>query len=325
MRFGHYWDERMNSNGRNRGIQAALTSAFFLGFAPIFGKQAINLGFTPLAVVALRTSIAVLLLIAIMAVFQRSFFYIYPVGLIGCLFAGFVNGIGSILYYSGLSRLDASVGQLIYSFYPLFLALWLLLDRQPVHRVTILRMILAVPGIYLLISSGQKPIDLLGALMMALSAVFYALHLLVNQRILYEVPAPTVTLYTLLSMSATVVIAYLIFDRNLPQVSVSYWPVIGLAGITFFSRITLFMGVKHLGSMQTALMGLSELLVTVFVAHLWLGDSLTPIQWLGAGLLAFSLILVGFDRITPEKRFSTGLLSWLNPPQINPSDVPWQT
>jgi len=224
-----------------------------------------------------------------------------------------------------LSRLDASIGQLIYSFYPLFLAMWLFLDRQPIQRVTLFRLCLALPGVYLLVTSGEKPVDLTGALMMAGAAILYALHLLINQRILYEVPAPTVTLYTLIAMSVTVIAAFLIFNPGLPSFQTNYLPVIGLAGITFFSRITLFLGVKHLGSMQTALMGLGELLITVVIAHWWLGETLSPFQWIGAVLLAFSLILVGFDRFTPGKRSATGWLSWLNPPQIQPHDVPWQT
>ena len=214
--------------GRAKGIQAALASAIFLGLAPIFGKQAILVGFSPLAVVALRTGIAVFLLLCLMAIFQRPFFYIYPVGLVGCLLAGFINGLGSILYYTGLSRVDASVGQLIYSFYPLFFVLWLLVDRQPIHRVTIYRLLLAIPGVILLVSTGSRPVDLIGALMMVGSAILYALHLLINQRILYEVPAPTVTLYTLLSMSATVLVAFLVFDRNFPagwnQFCAGAWP-----------------------------------------------------------------------------------------------------
>jgi drug/metabolite transporter (DMT)-like permease len=311
--------------GRLKGISAALASAVFLGLAPIFGKQAFLVGFTPLAVVALRTGIAVLLLLIIMVLFQRPYFYIYPVGLAGCLLAGLMNGLGSILYYSGLSRLDASIGQLIYSFYPLFFAFWLLLDRQPIHRVTLFRLLLAVPGVFLLISSGQKPVDLPGALMMAGSAILYALHLLINQRILYEVPAPTVTLYTLIAMSATVALAYGLFDRTLPTAGTTFTPVISLAAITFFSRITLFFGVKHLGGMQTAIMGLAELLVTVFSAVLLLDENLSNLQWLGALFLAMSLILVGFDRTTPEKRRSTGWLSWLNPPQIQPPEIHWHS
>ncbi len=315
----------MKINNRAKGIQSALASAIFLGMAPIFGKQALGSGFSPLNLVFLRTVIAFLLILILMIIFKRQFFYIYPVGLIGCVLAGVVNGLGSIFYYIGLSRIDASVGQLIYSFYPLFLALWLLIDRQPIRRLTILRLLLAVPGVTLLIISSQRSIDLLGALFLLISAILYALHLLINQRILYEVPAPTVTLYTLLAMSATVSISFALFDRNIPSASFNWWPVLGLAAITFFSRITLFLGVKHLGGLQTAILGLGELLVTLALAHWWLGESLTPLQWAGALLLILSMILVGFDKYSPEKRQTSGILSWLNPPRISSNDLPWQS
>jgi uncharacterized membrane protein len=58
--------------GRNTGINAALISALFLGLAPVFGKAAMGADkFSPLAVVALRTSIAALVLVIIIAVFKR--------------------------------------------------------------------------------------------------------------------------------------------------------------------------------------------------------------------------------------------------------------
>jgi drug/metabolite transporter (DMT)-like permease len=315
----------MASKGRSKGISAALASALFLGFAPIFGKQSILLGFSPLAVVAIRTGIAALLLLVIMAVFRRQFFYIYSLGLYGCLLAGFINGMGSILYYSALARLHAGIGQLLYSFYPLFVALWLMLDRQPINKLTLVRLGISIPGAFLLLGFAQEQIDPIGAAMMVASAVLYALHLIINQRILYEVPAPTVTFYTLVAMAGTVIAAYLIFNPQLPASETSWLPLIALALITFASRITLFMGVKHLGGLQTALLGLGELIVTIVVATLWLRESLTQIQWVGAFLLALNLFLVNFDRPTPEKRRTSGLLAWLNPPKITPSDYPWQS
>jgi drug/metabolite transporter (DMT)-like permease len=122
-------------------------------------------------------------------------------------------------------------------------------------------------------------------------------------------------------MSATVLVAYLLFDHTLPKVETSFMPILALAAITFFSRITLFLGVKHLGGMQTALLGLAELLVTVVTATLLLGETMSAMQWIGAILLAASLVLVGFDRYTPEKRRTTGLFSWLNSPEIRPPDI----
>lgn len=311
-------------NGRQKGVTAALSSALFLGLAPVFGKQAILLGFTPLAVVAVRTSLAALMLFIFLILFKRSFFYIYPVGLVGCIIAGITNGLGSILYYTALSRLDAGIGQLLYSFYPLFVAFWLFIDRQPLSKVTLLRLTLSLPGVYLLISNSSKGVDLIGAVFMIGSAILYALHLLINQRVLFEVPAPTVTFYTLLSMALTVTIAFLIFNPQLPPVTKIWWPLIGLSFITFFSRITLFFGVKQLGGMQTALLGLGELLVTVVLAQVWLGERLTSNQWIGALLLAVNLLLTAYDQPTASKRLGKGFLNWLNPPKVSPTDLPFQ-
>lgn len=315
----------MENSKRSRGIQAAIASAVFLGASPILGKEAFLQGFSPYAVVALRTGLAALLLILLMVIFKRQYFYIYPVGLAGCVLAGFLNGLGSIFYYIGLSRLDASIGQLIYAFYPIFVAVWMLLDRQSLNKVTLLRLSVALPGIHFLLSTGNRPVDMTGALFMLFSAILYALHLIINQRILYEVPAQTVTLYTLLSMTATVVIAFLLLDQKLPLPTLNFTPVLLLAFITFFSRVTLFLGVKHLGSIQTAILGLGELLVTVALAHWWLGESLTPSQWIGALFLVISLFLVIIDHQAPAKKYSTGWLSWLNPTRIDANDLNWHS
>ena len=308
-------------NLREKGILAASASAVFLGLTPIFGKQSILLGFTPLAVVAIRTTIACLLLLIFLAFFKRQYFYIYPLGLMGCLAAGLINGLGSIFYYSALARIDAGIGQLLYSFYPLFMVFWLILDRQSVNRITLVRLLFVLPGSFLLLQTPTHSIDLIGAAFMLIAAVLYALHLLINQRILYDVPAPTVTFYTLASMSITVIIAFLIFHPTLPENDVSWTPLILLSLITFISRLTLFLGVKHLGGIQTALLGLGELLVTVVVAQIWLAERLSSVQWIGAIFICLNLILVILDKPTLRKRKGRGFLYWLNPPTVKPGNA----
>jgi len=303
------------------GILAAFSSAVFLGFAPVFGKLAITLGFTPFAVVALRTGFAAGILLLAIAIFYPQYLYIFPVGLIGCALAGAINGFGSLLYYLALQRLDASVGQLLYSLYPFFVALWLILDHQPPSRLTLFRVGLATIAVLLLTSVPKNSVDLTGVLMMIGAAVLYAMHLPINQRVLYEVPAPTVALYTLLSMSAVVIPAYLLFDRAWPLHNVPWWPVAGLTFVTIFSRIALFLGVKKIGGMQTALLGLAELLIAIIFSHIWLGENLTLLQWLGAAGLGFSLILVMFeDAAAPTHSGRTGWLSWIRAPGL-PKDI----
>lgn len=311
------------SNLRSRGISAAISSALFLGMAPIFGKRAIQLGATPLSVVAIRTVLAALLLLILIAAFRRQYLYIYPAGILGCLMAGAINGIGSLFYYSALGHIGAGIGQLLYSLYPLFVALWLFLDRQPPSKMTLLRLGIALPAVYLLTQTSTEPINLLGVIEMLIAAALYALHLPINQRVLYDMPAPTVTVYTLLAMAIVVIPAFFLGSENfIPYQLDVWWPMLGLTMVTLFSRLTLFLGVKHLGGMQTAILGLSEVLVTILLAQVWLGENLNMWQWIGAIMLCVSLVLVGIDTSPPAKRTPGGWLSWLSHPTIT-SDIPW--
>jgi drug/metabolite transporter (DMT)-like permease len=307
-------------NGRNTGINAALISALFLGLAPVFGKAAMGMGkFSPLAVVALRTSLAALLLVAIIVLFRRHILYIYPAGFLGCVMAGAVNGIGSIFYYVGLSKLNASVAQMLYALYPFFVAFWLQLDKQSPSKLTGFRILIAGVSAFLLTRADAGDIDPWGVAFMLIAAALYALHLPINQRVLYDVPAPTVTVYTLLAMSMIVVPAYLIFDRSWPTATVPWFPVLALTAVTFFSRLMLFLGVKYIGGMQTALLGLGELVVAILFSHLLLGESLTTLQWIGTAGLSLSLLLVWFETPPSKPIHSHGLLSWLQPPDF-PTD-----
>jgi len=308
--------------GKNRGIKAAFISAVFLGLAPVFGKQAILAGFAPLTVVMLRTSMAAGLLLAIILIFKREYLYIFWLGLAGCMLAGAINGIGSLFYYMALGRLSASVGQLLYSLYPVFVVIWSFLDRQHPSKLTLFRIFLAVIGVVLITNFNAEEIDLIGVLLMLVASALYALHLPVNQRVLYEVPAPTVTLYTLLSMSGIVIAAYFIFDLQMPAGNVDWQPVVGLTLVTFLSRLTLFLGVKHIGGMQTALLGLGELLVTVGAGYWWLGEQLSPFQWVGVVILMVSLLLVRFEKKDMRKG-AGGWLDWIRAPHQLPPDIPW--
>lgn len=305
------------------GIFAAFSSAFFLGFAPVFGKLAINYGFSPLAVVALRTGFAALILFSVIAIFFRPYLYIFPVGLIGCFFAGATNGLGSLFYYMALARLDASVGQLLYSLYPFFVAIWLILDHQAPSKLTFFRIGLATIAVLLLTNSSGKAVDVIGVIFMLIASILYAMHLPINQRVLYEVPAPTVTVYTLLAMSLIVIPAYLIFDRSWPAATqhISVWPIVGLTSVTIFSRIALFLGVKKIGGMQTALLGLAELLIAILFSGILLGEQLSALQWLGALGLGISLTLVMYEQPpAPTHGGKAGWLSWIRAPDL-PKDL----
>jgi drug/metabolite transporter (DMT)-like permease len=299
---------------RKAGVRAALLAAGLFGLTPIFGKLAVNLNVSPLAVVGFRTLLAALLLFLLTAILNKKYLYIYPAGLIGCGLAGFLNGVGSIFYYAALGRINASLGQLLYSLYPMFVAIILFFDSQPPSRLTVFRIFLAIIAVIFLTNSSGGEIDIIGVLEMILASILYAAHLPVNQRVLYDIPAPTVTLYTLVAMSIVVFPAFLLFDRTIPQPG-TWWPILCLTLVTFLARLSLFSGIKHLGGMQTALLGLLELLVTLGFSIVWLQEKLTGSQWAGAFILCASTLLVYFEKTAgTRKPGRSGWLGWLTPP-----------
>lgn len=280
---------------QRRGIAAAVLSAVFLGSAPIFGKQAYAFGISPIALAAWRTLIAAGGLWVVYLFIGRKYFYIYPVGLIGCFMAGAVNGLGSLLYYTGLQRVDAGVGQLVYSLYPLFLVMLLRLDGHRFSGLTLVRVLLAIIAVGFLTQTGDGPVDLAGLGMMLGAGLAYAAHLAIGQRVSYEMPVQTLTLYTLTSMAAVVSLAYLLAGRA-PVPDMAWRSTFGLAVVTVCSRLGMFLGIKRLGSLQTALIGITEILATLLLAHTLLSEELSSRQWVGAAILVFSLVLIGRER-----------------------------
>jgi len=280
-----------------KGVSAALFSAVILGLPPIFGKQAILEGTAPLTVVMLRTTLSMALLWLAYLAFWRKYLYIYPVGLVGCVLAGLFNGLGSLMYYDGLGRLNASLVQLIFTLYTIFLTLLSRLDGHPISRFTMFRLGVGLVAIYLITGIGTAQVDWLGVLFVLISGAMYALHVAVNQHILYDVPAPTVALYTITAMAITVSAAYVIGGLPpLPATTAGWEFVVLLTVVTVLSRLALFTGVKYLGGVQAALLGLSEALVTIFIAAIVLDEKLTLTQWAGAAMLGASVLLIAREK-----------------------------
>jgi len=302
-------------SSRSTGLAAALASAFFLGVSPTLGKTAFSGGFFPVEVVGLRALGAAVLLFLIIFFSKRSLLQIYPMGLIGCLLAGWVNALGALFYYSAITRIDTGLGAIIYSLYPGFVALFLLLDGYQPSRLSVVRLAIAIPAIVLITSTGDHRVDLVGVLLMLAASALYALHLPINQRVLYEVPAPTVTFYTLVA-SAAVLLPMLLFNSSFsqPHSEISWLALGGMTLAIFFSRLTLFVGVKHLGGLQTSLLGLGEMLVTICFGIFLLGEQLSVAQWLGGLLMALSILLGIREPPVPTRLApGTGWLAWLHP------------
>ncbi len=293
-------DSRRLLSRQASGIQAVLFAAVLLGWAPIFGKIAYRAGVEPYTLAALRTLLAVALLWGFYLVRWRPSIRIGWRDLMGCIGMGAVNGVGSLFYYTGLQRLDASLASLLYTLYPIWVFIFLSSSGHEISRTALARLALVLVGLYLVTGAGPSRPDSLGVMLMLASAAAYGWHLVLGQWVLADVPARTVTLYVLTTMAAVVGVARVASGRALEPITARGWEaILGLAVVTALSRLMMFAGLQQLGGIQMALLGIMELLTTLLVAFAVLGERLSNMQWIGAVILITSILLVKREKAEP--------------------------
>lgn len=285
--------DQPSRTARVRGTVFVLLSTLFFGTAPIFGKLAYRAGVLPFTLVALRTVSAALGLWVFYLLFWRGAIPISWRNLVGCVGMGLANGVGSLFYYTGLGRIDASLAQLLYTLYPLWVFIFLFAAGHHVSRGSVLYLVLALAGVFALTYTGEQKVDLLGVMLLLSSGACYGWHLVLGQWTLVDVDSRTVTLYVLSAMAVVVISARLADGAPWMPISVDGW--LAVSGLTLFptilARLMVFAGLRSLGGVKTSLLGLAELLVALLIAYLALGERLTLWQWLGGLLLMVSVVL----------------------------------
>ncbi len=275
------------------GVAVTLSSALLLGWAPILGKMAYSAGVDPYTLVALRTVLAAAFLWVFYLVWWRGWIRIGWRDLLGCIGIGAVNGIGSLFYYTGLQRLDASLVSLLNALYPIWVFFFLSASGHEVSRLAVARLALSLVGLYFITSTGPRRPDSLGVMLMLASAATYGWHLVLGQWVLADVGSRTVTLYVLTTMAAVVGVARLAGGMPWEPMSAAGWEaIVGLGVITALSRLAMFAGLRRLGGIQMALLGVTELLTTLLVAGGVLHERLTLAQGVGAAIIVVSVLLV---------------------------------
>jgi drug/metabolite transporter (DMT)-like permease len=291
---------------KQTGYIALVLSPIFLGLSPIFGKLVLQGGTDPFTVATMRNVLVSLILWLFYVIFWRQYIYIYPAGLMACIAIGVTNGIGSIFYYAGLDKLDASVAQLLNGSYLAFVLILTRLAGGTFGTRTISRVAVATFGVFLITGGLSGNSTWLGIGLMTGNALLFAGTVVMSQRILYEMPARTVTLYVMTAMASVVLIFRLLYGIYNPLwPSLSTDSALALAALTVtmaLSRLFLFSGIKGVGSLKTALVAIAETAVAVSAAFIILDESLNLIQWSGVAALTLSLFMPTDEIVLPDGR-----------------------
>ncbi len=290
------------SHSNARGWALGLFATLCFSIAPPVASAAIGGGLHPTAILVVRMGITTALLLLTIAVTDATLLRTDRRCLSIALLAGLVNSIGMITYFWALTRLHASVAAMLFSISPLVVLSILALRGEPVTRRHLVRIALALGGIYLLVGPSGG-IDPVGLLLISVAVVAFSMQVIFIQWYLTGYDARTVTLYMTLGMALGVTLFWFYQGAPWSNPGPRGWAAILTLAVvsTYLARLAFFGSISRIGGAQTAMLTPLEILLTITWSVIFLGERLTPVQWLG-GLLILSSALLAIERLGRSRR-----------------------
>lgn len=265
-----------------------------LGFSAVtpIGKAVIDEGMPASAVVVIRLTGAVALFGLTLALTGPARLRVSRRTLWTSALVGLTNGVGMLTYFGSLRYIDSSIAAMIFSVSPLITLLLLAARGEAFTRRHGLRLALGLAGVYLLIGPGGT-VNVVGALLAAVSVFTVPVQLVVIQWFLPDGDAQAASFYMLAGMLLTALLGWAAQGAPWQTPTPGGWTAIALVTVigTYFSRLWMFLSVQRLGSAQVGLLAPLETLLTVIWSVLFLQERLTPAQWLGGALILTSGLL----------------------------------
>jgi len=274
------------------GWALALVATFCYSFAPPVARYAILDGFDSTALLVVRMAIATTLFAVTLAITDRQKLLMPRRGLLAATGVGAVNAAGMVLFFFALNFLEASLTSMILALSPAMVLSLLALRGERLTGRHLVRLGLALVGVYLLIGPTGA-VDWFGAGLTLLATFFFSLQMALTQWTLIGYPARSVMFYVTGTMTIFVAGWWLLNGATWTPPGPQGWVAVVILAVvsTYLARLGYFNAVTRIGSGQLSLLGPVETLLSVVWSILFLGERLAPIQAVGGALILLSALL----------------------------------
>lgn len=289
---------RRRIDGRRRlGFAACLCSAVGFGALPVLGKEAYEAGLGPLSLLWGRFGLAA-------AAFWFLVIFVVrparpPAALVGTglLMGSLGYAVEAGLFFAALERVDASLVELLLYAYPAIVTAAALGAGREAPRPRLLgALALATLGvIFVFAGSLASGVDPVGLAMGLGAAVVYAGYILVGERAVAG--AHPVLLAALVATGATAsfTLAGLVHHGGLPTPTTGDgWTAVAVIATvaTVIPMAALFAGIERVGAPTASIVSTFEPVVTVVLAGLVLGETLSLVEATGAACVLAAVRLL---------------------------------
>ena len=256
----------------------------------IFGTNGILVHHISLAssqIILMRTLIGGLLLTLIVLLrggFDRAGI---RADLLPLLLGGSVLGLNWVALFEAYRQLNVSLATLIYYVGPILVLLFSpLLFREKLNSRKITSVVFVAVGLVCISGSiALRGMSMRGLLTAVVSALFYAAVIIFNKRITHTGGMQTAALE--LDIAFVIVLIYMILTVGPPHPAVSDIPWIAVIGLvnTGLAYLLYFSGLQKLPAQSAALISYVDPVSALVFSALFLHETMTPVQILGAVLI----------------------------------------
>lgn len=279
-----------------RGLIYAVVSSATFGLVPLFAIPALKAGVSVNSVVFYRFAISALL-VGLVLLARRESFRIAKRQL--PVIAGFalLYAATSFLLTQSYLYIPSGLATTLHFLYPVLVTiLMVVLFKERLSVPVAVATLLALGGIYLLSGNNGSEVNPTGMALALTTVLTYASYIVgLNRSSIGRIDSLKLTFYILSTGSLFFLVNLLVRGEGLAPIP-SWKSGIDLFMLalvpTLISNLTLILAVKHIGSTTTAVLGCMEPLTAVVMGILFLGESCSPIQALGIGIILVAVTTV---------------------------------
>ncbi|MEC1355219.1 DMT family transporter [Bacillus sonorensis] len=209
--------------------------------------------------------------------------------------------------FIGLHYVSAIVERMLVMSYPIFvLILSALLNRKRMPIRHLGAVFLVGGGLFLAVGGWDLhavKANMTGAVLIILSAIFYAVYLVVSGRLVHEIGSIRMNAYGLSAASLAIAVYTAIQAAGEQPVNLFSYDaqmyglfIIIAVATTVVPFIFMLEGIKRIGAERGALISIAGPVITIFLGVLFLNERLSPVQWLGCFLVLFVISLLEYRK-----------------------------
>ncbi|MFZ4713275.1 MAG: DMT family transporter [Bacteriovoracaceae bacterium] len=287
---------------KTKGIFFILLSGIGYGFLGIFGKFLLQDGVALGPALAIRFSIASILMWIYLLAFKKSELKkISQKEILLCMGLGILGyATFSSLYFLALEGLSASMTVLLLYTYPtMVVVLSILILKEKLAIAQKWALPISFLGIVLLIGGNYSITSGKSLLYGFLCAFVYALYILFSSEKLKKIE-PTVSVAIIQSSAALILLLLHIHTQETLFFTLrhGFVYILGLSlVVTILPMITFAQGIKYLTASEVSLLYTVEPLAAILLATLLFGEKMEVTQLFGGAFVLISLYLCSFRKV----------------------------